>query len=87
MKSYGDIFVSSNSGNAVIATSRDQAISNNCKPDTKTDYSKFDTDPTLFYYDAEKGTTIADYLLAAEDVPAFVLKYAGAGVKNKLPTK
>ena len=84
-KSYGDIFVSSNSGSAVIATSRDQVISNSCKPDMTTNYSKFDTDSTLFYYDAELGTTIADYLLAAEDVPDFVLNYAGAGVMVKLP--
>lgn len=84
-KSYGDIFVSSNSGSAIIASSRDQAVSNSCKPDTVTNYSKFDTAPSLFYYNSELGTTIADYLLSAEEVPDFVLKYAGAGVMARLP--
>ncbi len=83
-KSYGDIFVSSNVGNATIVTTRGEIVSNNCKPDKKTDYSRFDTDATLFYYDAEQGVTIADYLLSAEDVSDFVIKYAGAGVKAQL---
>ena len=84
-KSYGDIFENSSKGYATIATSRDQIVSNSCKPDTQTDYSKFDTNPELFYYDIEQGVTIADHLLAAEDVPDFVLTYAGAGVTIKLP--
>ena len=84
-KSYGDIFVRSNKGNAVIATTRDQQVSNSCKPDMTTDYSKFDTNPALFYYNAELGMTDATYLLDAADVPDFVLKYAGAGVMVRLP--
>ncbi len=84
-KSFGDIFDNSSKGSATIAASRDQTVNNNCKPDTKTDYSKFDTNSALFYYDAEQGVTIADYLLDAEDVPDFVLKYAGAGIMVKLP--
>ena len=85
VKSYGDIFDNSNKGTAVIATSRGQLVSNSCKPDKTTDYSRFDTDSTLFYYDAENGVTLADYLLAASEVPAFVSTYAGAGNLVKLP--
>ncbi len=84
-KSYGDIFDNSNKGSAIIATSRDQAVSNSCKPDQTTDYSKFDTNSTLFYYDAENCITDAEYLISAADVPDFVAKYAGAGVMVKLP--
>ena len=85
IKSYGDIFVSSSAGAASIATTRDQVVSNNCKPDGKTNYSKFDTDSTLFYYDAERGVTDVEHLLDAADVPDFVEKYAGAGVYERLP--
>ena len=85
VKSYGDIFDNSNKGSAVIATSRNQVVSNSCKPNSKTNYSKFDTDSTLFYYDAENGISDVDYLLSAEDVPEFVQIYAGAGVMVRLP--
>ncbi len=84
VKSYGDIFLSSSAGSETIATSRDQQVSNSCKPDGSTNYSGFDTDPSLFYYDAERGITDADYLIDAEDVKDFVERYAGAGVLKKL---
>ena len=85
VKSYGDIFEGSNKGSAVIATSRTQTVTNSCKPDQSTDYSKFDTNPELFYYDAVNMVTIADHLLSASQVPEFVLTYAGAGVFEQLP--
>ena len=84
VKSYGDEFFNSKSTGATIVTDRNQAVSNNCKPDGKTDYSKFDTDPTLFYYDAEQGVSDVMVMLEADDVPKFAQKYAGAGVKNQL---
>ncbi len=85
VKSYGDIFDNSNKGSATIATSRGQTVTNSCKPDKSTDYSKFDTNPTLFYYDLENSVTIADHLIEAADVPQFVSTYAGAGVLVRLP--
>ncbi len=84
-KSFGDIFDNSSKGYATIATSRDQVVSNSCKPDMTTNYSKFDTDSQLFYYDAVNGVTDAEYLLSADEVIDFVAKYAGAGVQVKLP--
>ena len=87
VKSYGDIFDSSSAGTAVIATNRDQTVSNSCKPDKITDYSTFDTNTDLFYYDAEQGKSDVRFLLAAEDVPNFVEKYAGAGVFEMLTDK
>ena len=85
VKSYGDIFDNSSKGSAVIATSRDQVVSNSCKPDNSTNYSKFDTDSTLFYYNAENEASDVDYMFSAEDVPEFVETYAGAGVMVRLP--
>lgn len=85
VKSYGDLFISSTQNGATIATTRDQSVSISCKPDKTTSFSNFDTNPDLFYYDDLNKVTIADYLLAAEDVPEFVLAYAGAGVMIKLP--
>ncbi len=85
VKSYGDIFVNSPSSNITVVDNRAQAVKINCKPDFATNYSAFDTNANLFYYDAEQGITIAEYLLTASDVPEFVLKYAGADVLVKLP--
>lgn len=84
VKSYGDKFVSSSSGSAVIATSRDQFVANNCKPNKTTNYSRFDTNSSLFYFDDTNGVTDVEYLISADDVPEFVEKYAGAGVMEKL---
>ena len=83
VKSYGDSFVSSSNKGATIVTDRTQAVSNNCKPGG-VNYSKFDIDPTLFYYDAEQRESDVMVMISADDVPRFVLKYAGAGVKNQL---
>ena len=86
VKSYGDKFVGSSVGSGVtVVTDRAQAVNINCKPDKVTNYSAFDISSLLFYYDSEKGISDVDYLLPAEDVPDFVLKYAGAGVISKLP--
>jgi len=49
-----------------------------------TDYAKFDTDSTLFYYDAENKCSDVELLHKAEDVPAFLEIYAGAGVLTKM---
>ena len=84
IKSFGDVFVLTSSSVATVVTKRDQTVSNSCKPDKVTDYSKFDTNPDLFYYDTEKGSTGASVMLNAEDLPDFVTKYSGAGRKVQL---
>ena len=84
VKSYGDVFKASPTGSATIASSRDQVVTNSCKPDGKTDYSKFDTNSDLFYYDAENMRSDVAVMLNADDVPAFALKYVGAGVMIQL---
>ena len=81
VKSFGDIFVSSSNSGATKVTDRTKTVSNSCKPDGSIDYSKFDTNPSLFYYDSTKKQTIVSLMLDAEDVPKFVKEHAGAGIK------
>lgn len=84
VKSYGDHFENSGNTGATIATSRDQAVSSGCKPDKKTDCSKFDINPDLFYYDAENKRSDVSVMLDAKNVPTFVKMYAGAGIMKQL---
>ena len=84
-KSYGDVFVNSSSSGATIVTDRTKAVSISCKPDGKTNYSNFDTNATLFYYDTEEMKSDVSFMLSGEDVPEFVTKYAGAGIMVRLP--
>lgn len=84
-KSYGDVFVNSSSSGATIVTDRTKAVSISCKPDGKTNYSNFDTNATLFYYDTEEMKSDVSFMISGEDVPEFVTKYAGAGIMVRLP--
>ena len=63
---------------------REAYVENTCMPDGVTDYSRFDIDSELFYYDAENKCSDVDILLPAEEVPEFVRTYAGAGVYVKM---
>ena len=85
VKSYKDIYSNTNASQYMTyTTDREKYVENNCKPDYVTDYSRFDTDPELFYYDAENKCSDVDILLPAEEVPEFVEKYAGAGIYLRL---
>jgi len=85
VKAYKDMYTYSGGVNYSTYTSdREKYVENNCKPDYVTDYSRFDTDPELFYYDAENKCSDVDILLPAEEVPEFVEKYAGAGIYLRL---
>jgi len=89
VKSWNDIY--ENNGNKplrlYIVNARDEivdAIDYICSPDLQTDYSTFDIDPTLFYYDTENKCSDVELLHKAEEVPEFVKTYTGAGVLVKL---
>jgi len=86
VKSFGDVYRSSGGvlDSVVKSDSRDAVIDNVCSPDGITDYSKFDTDPELFYYDAENKRSDVEILHEAKDVPDFVPKYAGAGILERM---
>jgi len=85
IKSFGEIYRGSGTADALIkVTERDATVENTCMPDEKTDYSKFDTDPELFYYDAENKRSDVEILHEAKDVLDFVPKYAGAGILERM---
>ena len=82
VKSFGDVFDSSNKGNATVVTDRTKTVSISCKPDGSTNLGNFDTNSAIFYYDSNKKCTDVSFMLAAKDVPAFVKENAGAGNTN-----
>jgi hypothetical protein len=87
VKSYGDIIedpVQAFIHSEKIVKDREDIVAASCWPDFETNYSRFDTDPNLFYYDAENKCTDVELLHKAEEVPEFVKTYAGAGVYKKL---
>ncbi|MDE6047846.1 MAG: InlB B-repeat-containing protein, partial [Anaeroplasmataceae bacterium] len=63
------------SGNTV--TSRTASVTSTCKPDGSTDYSNFDTNSTLFYYDSTKHASDVTNLLNPSDVPAHCKTFSG----------
>lgn len=79
VKSFGDIFDNSSDNNINIVTDRTQKITCSCKPDGSTNMAHFDINSALFYYDSTNKCSDVSIMLSAEDVPAFVTKYAGAG--------
>ena len=87
VKSFGDVFVSSNSTGATIVTDRTKTLSGSCKPDKTNDLMNFDTNSALFYYDSANKKTDVSIMLDANSVPEFVLKHAGAGKLESLNIK
>ncbi len=75
------------SSTIVYADSRTQAVTNSCQDKSSgyswsgTDYSSFDTDKTLFYYDSTNQRTKVTRMDEASNVPAVVKEYAGSGCK------
>ncbi len=85
VKSLGDVYFGcGDAENVTKVATRDETVENDCSPDGITDYSKFDTDPELFYYDAENKRSDVELMLEAQDVPDFVPKYAGAGILERM---
>ena len=85
IKSWGDKYKGCGATESITkVAARDETVENDCSPDGITDYSKFDTDPELFYYDAENKRSDVEILHEAKDVPDFVFKYAGAGILTRM---
>ena len=78
IKSYGDYLTGCGSSAATVVSSRTASLSDaNCKPDGKTNYSNFDTNSTLFYYDSTNKVSDVTLLQTAEDAKSTVVTYAG----------
>ncbi len=78
VKAYNNMYYACFNGDAAtIVTSRDASVSNNCKfTYRKIDYSSFDTDSTLFYYNAQTKQSDC-YLTDAVTAREECIKYAG----------
>ena len=84
IKSYNDKFVKSGTSQATIVTDRTASLDGLCKPDGSSDYTNFDTNSTLFYYDSKNNVSDVEILTNVEDVPSFVTSHAGAGTLTAL---
>ncbi len=79
-----------NSTSAVTGTninyvnSRTELVTNSCKPDNKTDYSTFDTNKALFYYDDSKNISKVDLMIPSDSINTYVPTVAGAGLLAKI---
>ena len=77
IKSYMDYFTDCGTSKATIVSSRTEKLSGGCKPDGKTDYSNFDTNSSLFYYDSVNKISYVYRLTSAEGAKVDVLRLAG----------
>ncbi|MBR6558268.1 MAG: hypothetical protein IKT70_04580 [Clostridia bacterium] len=85
VKSWNEIYYECRNTEIVtVVSEREEYVENTCKPDEITDYSKFDSDPELFYYDVENKCSDVEIMHTAEEVPEFVKKHAGAGVNVRV---
>ena len=63
-------------------TSRTASVSSGCMPDGSTDYSNFDTNATLFYYDSVNKVSKVKDLLDPTKVPEHCKTYSGVLKSN-----
>ena len=78
IKSYGDYLTNCGDSAATVVTSRTTTLSGACKPDGSTDYTNFDINSSLFYYDSTNQVSDVEILHEASEVPAYVTAFAGA---------
>lgn len=88
IKSYNDYLEECGTSQATVVNSRDQQVEGgNCKPDGKTDYSNFDTNDSLFYYDSTNNVSDVERLDDVSELPTIIPSIAGAGItESKNPS-
>lgn len=74
---YNNVTTSGSYKKVNTVTSRTQTVSSTCKPDGSTDYSNFDTNSKLFYYDTNKKVSDVKNLLETTNVPEHCKTYSG----------
>ena len=77
IKSFNDVLISCKSVKSTKVTSRTATVTNKCSPDGKTDYSSFDTDVNLFYYDSSNNRSDVELLESAENAKKTASSQAG----------
>lgn len=70
--------------NIVYASDRTQIVANSCKADQTTDYSKFDTSSTLFYFNSEKNLSDVSFITEADNLDTYIPTVAGAGLNANI---
>ena len=79
VKSFGDVFAGSSKNGATIVTNRTDEVKINCKPDNSTNYSSFDLNSTLFYYDEVNQVSDVQVMHSATYLLQYIPTCAGAG--------
>ena len=72
------------SGSTIHYVGRTELVTNNCKADKVTDYSSFDTNSKLFYYDDTNNVSKVDLMNKSEDIKALIPTIAGAGLLKSI---
>ena len=82
IKLYNNIVDSTSSvtGSSIYYAERTEHVTNTCKADKVTDYSSFDTDKNLFYYDDTNNISKVDLMLKPDEVKTYIPTVAGAGL-------
>lgn len=85
IKSYNDIFVSSSTVQSIKVDNRETYVENLCSF-SGVDYSSFDIDSNLFYYDAQNKKSDVCIMNKAKELKPFLTTYCGINGKyNMLP--
>ena len=72
------------SGSTIHYVGRTELVTNSCKADKVTDYSTFDTNSKLFYYDDTNNVSKVDLMNKSEDIKALIPTIAGAGLLKSI---
>ncbi len=78
IKSYNDFFYNCNTVLVTKVTSRDEVVPNGCDTSLDYDYSTFDTNKEIFYYDEVNKKSKVTLMHETSDVPTAVLSLCGA---------
>ena len=77
IKSYGDYLTGCGESKATVVTSRTASLTGNCKPDGATNYTNFDTNSSLFYYDSVNQKSNVSLLTDATQAKYDCINLAG----------
>ncbi len=83
IKSVDDKYESCNNKSQATISSRTDTLQGECKPDGSTNYTNFDMNENLFYYDKTNKKSNVTNLLETNDVKSYCQKYSGILSNNK----
>ncbi len=83
IKSVDDKYESCKNTSQATTSSRTDTLQGECKPDGSTNYTNFDIDENLFYYDKTNKKSNVDNLLETNNVKMYCQKYSGVLNNNK----